>query len=47
MRADEKLTAFLELESALHEAPTNTVLARNEALELGEPAGLGEVLVTA
>jgi hypothetical protein len=24
VRADEKLTAFLELESALHEAPTNT-----------------------
>jgi hypothetical protein len=26
VRADEKLTAFLELESALHEAPTNTVV---------------------
>jgi len=26
VRADEKLTAFLELESALREAPTNTVV---------------------
>ena len=26
VRADEKLAAFLELESALREAPTNTVV---------------------